>query len=141
MIDLFKYEKRNEYAHMAPNDVAIWERFIEKYPTAYSDCQYDFRIGDAPPFNTLMDDGQDWEQDKLYRLRIDAIGHATDRIDVIEIKPNAGTSTIGQLKGYRALLLRDEVPNKKIGMIIITDMLRPNMEYLCKQEGVQIIIV
>jgi hypothetical protein len=141
MLDLFKYEKRPSYAHMSLYDKAIWERFITAYPTAYSQVQYDFRVGDAPAFNTLMDDGQDWEQDKLYRKRIDVLGYANDRIDVIELKPRAGTSTIGQVESYRELLLRDEMPNKKIGMVIITDFLMPNMEYLCKQKGIQIVII
>lgn len=141
MVDLLKYEKRTDYAHMAPNDKAIWERFIEAYPTAYSQVQYDFRVGDPPPFNTIMDDGADWEQDKLYRKRIDVLGYTDNRIDVIELKPRAGTSTIGQVEAYRELLLRDEMPNYKIGMVIITDFLMPNMEYLCKQKGIQLIII
>lgn len=141
MIELFKYEKGPWYPHMKPRDIAIWERFVAKYPSAYSECQYDFNVGDPPPFNTLMDDGSDKNQDKLYRLKIDVIGYTPDRINVIEVKPDAGTATIGQIKAYRTLLIRDEVPNKKIGMVIITDKLRPNMEYLCKQEGVQLCIV
>jgi len=141
MLDLFKYKKQPEYTHMSIADKAIWERFIDKYPNAYSQVQYDFRVGDPPPFNTLMDDSEDWEQDKLYRLRIDVIGHTEDHIDVIELKPNAGASTIGQVKGYRSLLLRDEFPNKKVNMVIITDQLRPNMDYLCKDENVTLIIV
>jgi len=141
MRDLFKYEKGYWYPHLQPRDKEIWERFIEKYPDMYKMVQYDFRVGDPPPFNTLNDDGEDWNQDALYRLQIDVVGHKDGKIDVIELKPNAGPSTIGQIKGYKALYERDEEIKDSVGAVIITDVLRPNMEWLCKQEGVVLVIV
>jgi hypothetical protein len=141
MIDVFKYEKRYKYAHMKPADIAIWERFIEAYPQAYDTVQYDFNVGDPPPFNPLLDDGTDLNQDALYRLKIDVVGHNTNRLDIIELKPNAGPSTIGQIKGYKTLFLRDEKPTKAVSMVIITNVLRPNMQYLCESEGVKIVVV
>ena len=59
MRDIFKYEQRADYPHMSVRDKAIWERFLLKYPDAYKQVQYDFHIGDAPPFNTLDDDDTD----------------------------------------------------------------------------------
>lgn len=126
---------------MSVADTAIWEKFIEKYPKAYNNCQYDFHIGDAPPFNTLMDDGEDLNQDKLYRLRIDVVGILNGNEDIIEIKPNASVSTIGQVQSYKDLFIRDEWNAGKVQAVIITDKLMPNMEYLCKKADVKLIIV
>lgn len=141
MRDIFKYEKGYWYPHMKPRDIEIWERFINKYPEKYESCQYDFNVGDPPPFNTFMDDGTDANQDALYRLKIDVIGHTPDRLDIIEIKPNAGPSTIGQVKGYRTLFMRDEQPKLPVGMVIITDKDNSNLSYLCEQEGVKLFVV
>ena len=141
MLDVFKYETRANYPHMSVADEAIWERFIAKYPDAYKQVQYDFHVGEAPPFNTLMDDGEDRNQDKLYRLRIDVVASSPLGIDIIEIKPKAGPSSIGQLKAYKTLYERDEDPQEKCGMILITDSEMPNMDYLCKQENVKLIVV
>lgn len=140
MREIFKFELRPSYPHMSEADKAIWERVINKYPGAYNSVQYDFHVGDPPPFNTLMDDDSDLNQDKLYRLRIDVVGESEDFIDIIEIKPKAGPSVIGQVKGYKALFERDEEPKKPVRAIIITDMLNPNMEWLCKKEGVILIV-
>lgn len=126
---------------MMPYDVAIWERFIQSAPKAYKSVQYDFGVGDPPPFNPLMDDGEDLNQDALYKLRIDVVGLTDRYIDIIELKPNAGPSTIGQVQGYADLYKRDEAPTLPVHAVIITDRLRPNMEFLCKQAGVQIIVV
>lgn len=141
MRDLFKFEKQNNYPHMSVRDKAIWERFIEKYPDVYKMCQYDFHIGEAPPFNTLYDDETDRNQDMLYRKRIDVVAHTDKGIDIIEVKPNAGLSTIGQVKGYKTLYERDEEPRLPVGMIIVTDQLQPDMMWLTKQEGVSLVVV
>jgi hypothetical protein len=126
---------------MKPRDVALWDRFIDTFPDAYKEVQYDVLVGDPPPFNTLMDDDEDWEQDKLYRLKIDCVGYDGDSLDIIEVKPEAGPSTIGQVKGYRALYVRDEEPQLPVGMVIVTDVERPNMRYLCEAEGVRLVVV
>lgn len=141
MRDIFKFEKGNWYPHMSRADKEIWERFLDQYPQAYDSCQYDFHVGSPPPFNTLMDDGADWEQDKLYRKRIDVVGRNGSSLDVIEIKPSAGAATIGQVKGYRTLFMRDEEPLGSVGMTIITDRASADMEYLCKEEGVNLVVV
>ena len=141
MRELFKYGPQNWYPHMKPRDIEIWERFIKAYPDAFENVQYDFHVGDPPPFNTLMDDDTDRNQDQLYRLKIDVIGHAPGRIDIIEVKPDAGPSTIGQINGYKMLYVRDEEPKENIGQIIITDKERPNMAYLCEKGGIQLFVV
>lgn len=141
MLDVFKFEKGNWYPHMSVADKLIWERFLDKFPEAYKQCQYDFHVGEAPPFNTLMDNDEDWNQDKLYRLRIDVVAGSELGIDIIEIKPKAGPSSLGQLKAYRTLYIRDEDPRGPVGKILITDKEMPNMDYLCKSEGVKLIVV
>lgn len=141
MNPLFEYKLLYKYTHMSVADRAIWERYVAKFPNAYKSVQYDFRVGDPPPFNPLGNDGADLNQDALYRLRIDVVGSTGTSIDIIELKPNAGPSTIGQVKGYKTLYVRDEQPTRQVGMLIITDKIQPNMKFLCEQEGVRIIEV
>jgi len=122
-------------------DKDIWERFILKYPGIFTSVQYDLHVGDTAPFNTLMDDDEDRNQDMLYRKRIDVVGHTADSCAIIEVKPNAGAGAIGQVKAYKTLYMRDEETNIKTEAIIVTDVARPDMAYLCKQEGVFLIVV
>ena len=141
MRDIFKFEKLAKYPHMKPADVLIWEKFIDKYPFAYESVQYDFSVGDPPPFNPLMPDGEDLNQDALYRLKIDVIGHSGNAVDIIELKPKAGPSSLGQVRSYRHLYIRDEEPEEEPQAVVITDTLMPNMEYMAKAESVKLIIV
>lgn len=125
---------------MSVADTEIWNRFIAKYPDEYDRVQYDFHVGDPPPFNPLTDDGEDKNQDLLYKMRIDVIGHRGSDVEIIEVKPNAGASAIGQIKSYKTLYERDEEPTGRVSMVIVTDTLRPNMDFLCRQEGIKLII-
>ena len=139
MIDRVPYEKRYKYPHFESSHVILWEKFIEQNPRAYTEVQYDLHVGDPPQFNPLLDDGTDINQDALYRFKIDVVGYYNGGVDIIEIKPNAGASAIGQVEGYKDLFIRDEKPKGKIGMVIITDKINQNMDYLCKRKGVTLI--
>lgn len=141
MIEIFKFEKRPQYPHMSVKDTEIWNRFIDKFPEAYLTCQYDFHIGDTAPFDTLMDDGTDLNQDKLYRLRIDVVANTYLDTSIIEVKPNAGVTALGQLEKYTELYVRDEMPKQPVNMVLITDKELPNMDYLCKKAGVKLFVV
>lgn len=141
MYEVYKYEKLKWYPHMGPRDVSIWERFIEKNPDAYETVQYDYRVGDPPPFNTLTDEGDDWKQDALYRLRIDVVGKLGNHVDIVEVKPDAGPSTIGQVESYKTLYMRDQDVKTTVGLVIVTDVERPNMRYLCEGRGIKLIVV
>ncbi len=141
MREVFPYEKRYKYPHMKPKDIAIWERFIEKYPNAYKSVQYDFNVGDPPPFDPTGTNGEDLNQDALYRLKIDVVGRTESEYHIIELKPRADASAIGQLEGYKALYLRDEIPDMPLVLVIITDFLMPNIKYLCDQKGIKLFVV
>lgn len=141
MLELFKYELRPKYPHMKPYDVAIWERFILKYPDLYKEVQYDYHVGDPPEFSKELGDVTEDNQHMLYQLKIDVLGHNPGKIDIIEVKPNAAPASIGQVQSYRTLFVRDEKPAGTIGTVIVTDNERLNMRYLCQQAGVTLYVV
>lgn len=140
MIDVFPFEKRYKYPHMKPNDVTIWERFIDKNKEAYKTVQYDFNIGDPPPFNPFIGGTEDLNQDALYRLKIDVVGHTNSYIHIIEVKPKAGPSAIGQVQSYLEIYTRDYKTTQPVRAVILTDSIQPNMQYLCEKAGVLLIV-
>ena len=137
----YPYGKLSKYPHMKPADVLLWERFIEKYPNAYDTCEYDVWIGTPPPFDTTVNLETGGDVEGLYRLKIDVVAHTGGRIDVIELKPRARLSSLGQVKGYARLYARDLKPTGELRPVIITDTLFPDMPELCKIEGIELIIV
>ncbi len=126
---------------MMPEDVAIWERFIEQFPDAYDSVQYDVKVGGAPDFVKDHPDEAARGQVPLYQRKIDVVGFKSEQIDIIELKPRAGTSALGQVNGYRHLYMKDFSPPETPKAIVITDTLLQDMGELSAQAGVQLVVV
>lgn len=141
MDDTFKYEKRYHYPHMKPADVAIWERFIAASPDAYETCQYDVHVGSPPPFDPTVNDATGGDASALYKRKIDVVAHKGGQTDIIELKPSAGTSALGQVRGYVTLYKRDVDSASSPRAVLITDVLGPDMQELARTMGVKLIIV
>lgn len=141
MAERFPFEKRNWYPHMMPEDVAIWERFIEQFPDAYDSVEYDVKVGSVPEFVAGHDDPAMRAQAALYMRKIDVVGYKADQIDLIELKPNAGTSSLGQILGYKHLFIRDFMPPEDPKAIVITNAVRPDTGEIAHSMGVTMIVV
>lgn len=139
--ETFPYEKRYWYPHMKPNDVALWERFIYLYPDDYDFCQYDVLVGSDPDFDTTVSPDTGGDAWKLYQKKIDVVAFKGDRIDIIELKPRAGASAVGQVLMYKKLYIKDYTPPSRPRCIIITDDVKTDTLEFARENGVRIITV
>src|SRR3990167_9230581 len=96
----YVYEKRPWYPNMRPEDVAIWERFIDKFPDEYQKVSYDVLVGSPPPFDTNVNADGSGDDVRLYKKKIDVVGFRQGVTDIIEFNPAAGMSALGQIIGY-----------------------------------------
>lgn len=141
MPETFPFEKRYWYPHMMPYDVAIWERFIEKYPDAYDFVSYDVKVGSGPAHDTVVNPETGGDSINLYKRKIDVVGYKGERIDIIELKPRAGSSALGQVAGYGVLYKKDYTPPTEPNLVVITDQLGTDMDTLSSSMGVKLIVV
>lgn len=139
MADLYKYEKMDFYPHMKPNDRAIWERFIEKNPEAFDKVQYDVLVGSVPAFDTTVNPSTGGNVADLYRKKIDVVGYKGAQISIIELKPEAQISSIGQLLGYVELYKKEYKPALEPFAILLTDRIMLDMQELTAKYGIKLI--
>lgn len=140
-LERFAYGPRYWYPHMGPEDRAIWIRFIEKFPDAYDECAYDVKVGKIPDFVLQSEDPAIRGQAPLYQRKIDVVAFLDGKVDIIELKPSATSSAIGQVSSYSYLFMRDISDGVKPGALVLTDRLLPEMEELAEVQGVRIIAV
>jgi len=126
---------------MKPQDFDVWNRFIDKFPTAYEGVQYDLALGLKPPFDTIVVPETGGDQLKLYLRKIDVVGKIGDRLDIIEVKPIADFSTIGQVKGYLTLYKNLIDPAANARAVIVCGTAKPDAFLIAAQENVQLILV
>lgn len=141
MPDRFEFKKRYYYPHMMPKDVAIWERFIETHPEFFDYCEYDVAVGSGPEFSTVVDDETEANVMRLYQRKIDVVGWKKGVPFIVECKPRASTSALGQLAGYVMLYTRDYNPATPPKAILLTDERTPDIEMIARQMGIEIIFV
>jgi len=141
MDERFKYGKRYWYPHMKPADIAIWERFCDKYPDFFDECQYDLAVGTGAAFDTNVSEETGGDAATLYRRKIDVVGWKDGQCSIVEVKPRGGPSALGQVTGYVHLYEQDFKPAASPKVILLTDELLPDMTMLAAKFGVRLIIV
>ena len=126
----FPAEKLAKYPHMFPLDIAIWERFLSKFAADYDNFSYDVKVGSGSPVKKGTSENYARMQEILSKYRIDAVGFRSGGIDIIEVKPDAGTIAVGQIVTYTQLYERDYTPTLPVRGVIVTDRELPDMKYL-----------
>lgn len=136
----FKYETLSQYPHLAPNDRAIWERFMVAFQDAYESVDYDLHVGEGAeaPLDTPPDQYTENHR-QLTQKRIDVTGYKKNgTVDSIEVRPNAGSSAIGS-SVVNAILLRKLLPRTDVKAVIITDHAQADIISIAAGVGIEII--
>jgi len=137
----FPAEKLFRYPHMFPLDIAIWERFIISHGSDFSGFDYDVKVGSGTKPVAGLGDSYIRMQNILSKYRVDVIGHKSDAIYIIEVKPEAGTIAIGQIEAYTRLYKRDIKPTLPLIGCIVTNRELPDMRFLTEAKRIQYYIV
>ncbi|MDE1925364.1 MAG: hypothetical protein KGH79_04280 [Patescibacteria group bacterium] len=141
MPELFPYGKRHQYPGLKPADQAIWERFLTEFPMAYDSVQYNLNCGEGAQGFSHEDPSMQMMWGKLKARKIDVTAFAGDHVDIIELKPYAGPSALGQVIGYYHLYLGYVDPHADARPVIVTNAMMPDMPYLSARMGVRVIVV
>ncbi len=141
MADIYPYTVLNWFPHLGSIEQVLWARYIKAYPEEYEAVEYDVKIGPVPEFSTIVNPETGGDVSALYQKKIDVLGFKPPRIDIIEVKPNAGASAVSQLKQYQYWLIKKMNLSTNPGLIIVTDKARPGLLDYATHEGVRVVIV
>lgn len=138
---VYPYKIMAWYPHMGAQDAAIWSRFIAQYPDLFEKVWYDLPVGSGAPIpdGTAPHMERDWQI--LTKYKCDVVAFDDVGPTIIEIKPRAGLGSIGQIIGYD--LLYQEYVDKKArpNLVIVTDSLRSDMDWLADEFNIKVIVV
>ncbi|MBU6430899.1 MAG: hypothetical protein KGJ58_01695 [Patescibacteria group bacterium] len=137
----YPYKLLPRYPHMKPADVAIWERFIKKFPDEYNSVDYDVAVGTGRRHEGAADVAIVDGFEHLTRKKIDVVGYKEKSTHIIEVKPNAGASALGQAKSYELLYKRDIDQATPTLTRLITDTAGLDMPHLSSWMEVEVIEV
>jgi len=132
--------KNRYYAHLLPDDIIVWERFLSIHPNIYDRIEYDVRVGEG---STPPDDIEEkykimWRD--LSQKRIDAIGHKPNLITIIEITRMAGMKAVGQLMVYPILYRGSYDKLTPISKLLIAEELLPDIESTLIENDIRFLL-
>jgi len=130
-----------KYPHMLPAENEIWDKFLSQRSPPFIDIQYDVHVGDAPEPPANLPDYLKGMFESVYKHRIDVVAQDPDVIYVIEVKPRAGLSALGQVLAYKHLYERDYQPTKPVEMRIVCERKEMNIDEIAEKQGVYIWMV
>lgn len=112
-----------KYPHLRPADIRIWQAFIDQNPGRFDRVFYDFRVGDAEESPETVSRQVEMSWHDLTRWQIDVIAEDEKNLYIIEIKPHAGSSAIGQVLCYTMLYKDEQKPEKPVIPVVLTDLI------------------
>jgi hypothetical protein len=128
-----------KYAHLSPADSFIWTRFMLSNPLQFTATAYDVRVGNGSLTNPDFSDPFQKGFVDLTQKRIDAVGFTAKATYVIEVKPRASVTALGQAIIYRDMYVRTYNPTEQIIAAIVTDNPDPDIFALAKDWDVNIL--
>lgn len=126
---------------MKPGDVAIWERFIDKFPDFFDSVDYDVNIGEGADFDTTITERTGKTANALYKKKVDVVGYKENEIWLVEVKPLASTLAVGQVSIYDEIYRSEKNPAEKVVNAVLTDALTPDTKELARKWEVELIVV
>jgi len=126
---------------LSEREAAIWNRFIAKYPDAFTQQYFDVCIGEARPTTEKLNDATLKNRAYLGKYKIDVIGETDDFLTIIEIKHEATSKALGEVWLYDHLFRQYYDGHKIILNAIVTDTEMPHMREITKADGIQLYVV
>jgi len=77
----------------------------------------------------------------LSTKRVDAVVETRHEVYICEVKQRAGMSALGQLLGYEALYVSQFKPRRSVVLVLICEVVEPDMESVYTQYGIQTYLV
>ena len=127
-----------KYPHMLPVEAELWDKFLRERTPEFIKLEYDVHVGDVPPPPETLPDYLKGMFQSVYSKRIDVVAHDPDKIYVIEVKPRAGMTALGQVLAYKFLYERDFKPIVPVEMRLVCERKEMNIDEIAAPYGVYI---
>lgn len=135
------YGTRQKYPHMTGEDKAVWDRFVLKFPERFDSVDYDFRVGEGEQLQLELDETFQRMVTMLSQLRIDVIGWNGDQPTLVEVKPRAVVSALGQIQGYKILFMREFTKIKSPDTLMVCEMISADVQHIFDEMKIPVEVV
>lgn len=133
--------KSGRYRHMMKRDVAVWERFLDKYGGAFLGVFYDAAFGGSQdlPDTVPEADRRGWQYTTA--LKVDAILIGPRAALIVEVRPWATVSALGAALAYTLVADRDHFTDLPLQPTIVCEGIQVDVKWCADRMGVLVYVV
>jgi hypothetical protein len=123
---------------MPAGDWYVWKQFLQRHGHEWNGYAYDVELhgGAAPVASSDPAIARCWA--RAIAKRADVVAQRDAGLTVIEVRRDAGWSTIGQLLTYRRLFPLDYPAEQLEGALIVCETIDPDARATALEQGLQI---
>jgi len=134
-------EPTGHYPHFEKHDAVIWERFLDVYGAQFEQVAYNVALGGVRLEQEDIDPAARAGWQYTTALRPDVIALRGQDVWLIEVKPSARASALGQALCYAVMAERDGAWSLPLVACVVTDQTTPDIRYCAAQLGVRLVEV
>uniref|UniRef100_A0A6H2A1H4 PD-(D/E)XK nuclease superfamily protein n=1 Tax=viral metagenome TaxID=1070528 RepID=A0A6H2A1H4_9ZZZZ len=127
-----------KYPHMLPVEAELWDRLLKIRRPPFIKLEYDVHVGELVEEPPGLPDYLKGMLQAVYRKRIDVVAYDSDCIYVVEVKPRAGLSAIGQVMAYKLLYQDEFKPMLPVEMRIVCERIATDIPRLAAELNIGI---
>lgn len=129
------------FKHLRSDEIAVWLRFLSKFPDRFTDFDYDVRVG--PGVNLPPETPENIKKMALglSQKRIDVVAKGVEGLTLVEVSPNAGGDSVGQLLVYKALWELEHPDQPSPNLLLVSGFERSDIREVSRVAGVELLVV
>ncbi len=128
------------YPHFLAADIDVWSRYLSDPIVPIKEVWYDVHVGQSIVLPVGSSDMDRRISSGVSRKRIDVVAHVGGGFWIIEVKPVAGLTAIGQIIIYTRLFVREFPVAGEVFPVIIADEVDPDVRSEIDSLGVVVIV-
>lgn len=128
------------YPHMLAEDVAVWTKFLKSGFVGIKEVWYDVHVGQAVPLPVGSSALEQRIARGLTRKRIDVVCAVGEGYWVVEVKPYANMTALGQILTYVRLFIKDYAFLGDAKPVIVCDSIDEDLAEEFAEMGVMVIV-
>lgn len=130
----------SRYPHMLHEDVAVWSKFLKKMSSVIKTVWYDVHCGQPVDLEPGASEIQKKVAAGVTRKRIDAVCLIGNEFWVIEVKPYANMTALGQAYSYTRLFSREYDQYRPAKAVVVCDIFDQDMTENFAEIGVMVFV-
>ena len=131
----------HRFPHLRPFEIEVWLRFLQKFPGRFESFSYDVRVGSGVKLSDETPENIKKMALGLSQKRVDVAAKGVEGLTLVELSPNAGADSVGQLLVYGTLWVKDNPGQPPPKLLLVTGSERSDIREVAESTGVEFLVV